>query len=679
MSELSRKPHLCDRFRACPASFWRFTSPCYKDPALESAYASSQADRIAASGAWSSAFATGILACHALPMLEVTNAMQASEMIISLSLLQTVLPCAMFCFTLYFGVRAWVKFKIVPDEVLAAMSGLLLIGGMVLLSPLRFAAVRQDLQFSAECTGCKCESCSWMETLISQVLSFLIVLWMPLRSRTVALLLLSSLTIVYLSDGLGKALASMSLASLLLYGGARRAEHLSRLGFKSLHEQKELTTLLQEKEGQAKSNMALARSLQSLAGRRCDLVVILDANLAVWRPTPLQDMFFKQDMQQVLLTDVLPVSEQEMFLSLVRRVSEHKSAEALAITLPQGRAKVILEYAGCEEDRFVMSILLDENADQVFNVDDTLIQTIAGWKFGENDMMQRERSNGKAASQAGSLDESLCYSASEPGKSSKKSSAIIDFMSETASGITRLKPPMVDKEVQVVDSELEEEGAKKIHETPSTGRPPPLPLNQVRPCSSSASSGSFRSPPVRARSRSKGSSRGVSSLKRSANPNTPEGDPELLPNLPMMKLTAPFYDSTSRPCIDTSMLWLLQHWNFSYATVDCCPRHAAMQIAVRLLKSHKKDACNPLWSPFTGWQCELCTGMNHEQSVICDLCGSSRPHRPEQLEPLLGSRSLDSSDGSHLFLNQPYQQDDAFHGGASVPNDHLDKDHLCQL
>ena len=38
----------------------------------------------------------------------------------------------------------------------------------------------QDLQFSAECTGCKCESCSWMETLISQVLSFLIVLWMPL-------------------------------------------------------------------------------------------------------------------------------------------------------------------------------------------------------------------------------------------------------------------------------------------------------------------------------------------------------------------------------------------------------------------------------------------------------------------------------------------------------------------
>ena len=121
----------------------------------------------------------------------------------------------------------------------------------------------QDLQFSAECTGCKCESCSWMETLISQVLSFLIVLWMPLslgpsteagqfldhvvpwvwldplwpmvthgdpwssrerfmqfseksaalrRSRTVALLLLSSLTIVYLklgnrkrSEGLGRA------------------------------------------------------------------------------------------------------------------------------------------------------------------------------------------------------------------------------------------------------------------------------------------------------------------------------------------------------------------------------------------------------------------------------------------------------------------------------------------
>ena len=77
-----------------------------------------------------------------------------------------------------------------------------------------------------------------------------------------------------------------------------------------------------------------------------------------------------------------------------------RSVEALALTLPQGRAKVILEYAGCQEglapktsqfaraqsfsdlqnavlasfkstscrfgqeDRFVMSILLDENTDQ---------------------------------------------------------------------------------------------------------------------------------------------------------------------------------------------------------------------------------------------------------------------------------------------------------------------------
>ena len=42
--------------------------------------------------------------------------------------------------------------------------------------------------------------------------------------------------------------------------------------------------------------------------------------------------------------------------------------------------------------------------------------------------------------------------------------------------------------------------------------------------------------------------------------------------------------------------------------------------------------------------------MNHQQSVICDLCGSSRPHRPEQLEPLLGSRSLDAwAVGLHIW------------------------------
>jgi len=626
---------------------------------LEAAYVICQADRIAASGVWSCAFATAILASHA--MVDAADETGTNETI-SLSTLQTTLPCVMLGLTLYFGVRSWRRFKNFPDETLAAISGLLLILGMDLLTPIRFAALRQE--FGAQPSY---NSYIWMEQTISQILSMLIVLWIPLRSRTAGLLLLTSIAIVYWSNGLDLPVVLMSIAGILLYGGTCKSEHLSRLAFMSLQQQKELTNLVQQKEANAKSNMALARSLQSLAGRRCDLVVILDANLAVWRPTPLQDMFFKQDMQVVLLPDLLPVSEQEMFFSLVRRVSQHKSVEAMALTLPQGRAKVILEYAGCEEDRFVMSILLDENADQVFNLDDPRMLSIGGWKLGENDTA---RLSGKAMSQAGSLrdDDSLCYSASEdPTRSSKKS---LDFISDTtASVIQKLKPPMVDREVQVIEGDLE---AMPPSSGIWSGRPPPLPLGMVKPRSCGSSQSSSYSQQGRSRSCSKSSSR-AHSPKLPLNRVSPKGeDHDLMPNLPLMRLTAPLYQPTSKPCMETSMLWLLQHWNFRYVTSHCCPRHAAIAVAMRLIKSHKKDVCNPLWSPFTGWQCEFCSAMNHQQSAICDLCGSSRPEHPDLVHEA-ASRSLDSKDGSD-------DRDSHFVGlledGCQTNGP---KDHFCQL
>ncbi|CAE7831577.1 unnamed protein product [Symbiodinium necroappetens] len=94
--------------------------------------------------------------------------------------------------------------------------------------------------------------------------------------------------------------------------------------------------------------------------------------------------------------------------------------------------------------------------------------------------------------------------------------------------------------------------------------------------------------------------------------------------LALVRFTAPCWPQTRPACVSTSLIWLFKHWNFSYLRAQCCPFHAALAVALGTLKAKKKDCCNPLWSPFTGWQCDFCTAMNHENSEHCDLCGSAR-------------------------------------------------------
>ena len=39
------------------------------------------------------------------------------------------------------------------------------------------------------------------------------------------------------------------------------------------------------------------------------------------------------------------------------------------------------------------------------------------------------------------------------------------------------------------------------------------------------------------------------------------------------RLIAPAHNGTSDVCLTTSLNWLMQHWNFSFKRVHCCPMH----------------------------------------------------------------------------------------------------------
>lgn len=242
-----------------------------------------------------------------------------------------------------------------------------------------------------------------------------------------------------------------------------------------------------------------------------------------------------------------------------------------------------------------------------------------------------EAAIGEVASEHGSPEdtESLCYSTSDdPAKGSKKSS--LDWLSDAGSRVMGQKPAAIDKEVQVQESELQPMSQKSTR-----GRPPLLPENSDSNSSISSASSfapSCPSPMLRRRTRKRRSSR---------NSQLPQADKDEGP----LRLTAPFYKPSSKACIDTSAEWLLHHWNFHYHSSCCCPRHAALMLAADLWRNNKKDACNPLWSPFTGWQCGFCTAMNHEESMICDLCGARHDNRQIECSASL-SQSVDTSDSS---------------------------------
>ncbi len=71
----------------------------------------------------------------------------------------------------------------------------------------------------------------------------------------------------------------------------------------------------------------------------------------------------------------------------------------------------------------------------------------------------------------------------------------------------------------------------------------------------------------------------------------------------------------------SSLLRLIKHWNVPHvAQRTCCPLHRQLELTKELLRLVAKVPCDPLWSPWTGWQCPSCTCMNCPTTRVCELC-----------------------------------------------------------
>jgi len=71
-----------------------------------------------------------------------------------------------------------------------------------------------------------------------------------------------------------------------------------------------------------------------------------------------------------------------------------------------------------------------------------------------------------------------------------------------------------------------------------------------------------------------------------------------------------------------SLLLAMKHWNPPRRHTDCCPRHTVVRLALLALGNEMYGACDPLWSPFSGWQCDRCLCMNRSEKMVCDMCGN---------------------------------------------------------
>ncbi|CAE7260166.1 unnamed protein product [Symbiodinium natans] len=513
---------------------------------------------------------------------------------------------------------------ILRDELMGAGALILLIACASFLDPVGRSVVPEQEDHGLA----RSHKFASVALALTQLLVLLVVAAVPLRLSILAMVLLSTVPLSILLDEDGFGCQLIGIALPFIYLSSRSREITSRQEFNYSCQCQEMAMHLQEKEIEAKSNMTLARGMQSLAGRRSDMVLILTSNLEVWCSTALQDLFFQQEMDGRSFLDVLPLHQHELFLSAVSRVKEHKSAESLPVTLTRGYAKIILEYAGSEEARYVMSILLDEAEDEAFRYDQCAplrISSARGYDPSRNPDSEGASSSRQRASfskATDSEDDSLCYSASLV-----KCMDEIDRNSDATTRFRRLEPDersikakCRDSEVQVnlVSLDLASQATQTdlhfLEDEPicsmcMRGRPPRPKKDALHPV-----------PKQRSRSR-------CSSRSDSSDGSAAEGGrrtKRLVPASGSLRVTTPCWPETRPACVSTSVMWLCKHWNFSYLSVQCCPFHAALGVAFETLKTQKKDPCNPLWSPFTGWQCDFCTAMNHRNSEQCDLCGSGR-------------------------------------------------------
>lgn len=90
----------------------------------------------------------------------------------------------------------------------------------------------------------------------------------------------------------------------------------------------------------------------------------------------------------------------------------------------------------------------------------------------------------------------------------------------------------------------------------------------------------------------------------------------------------PNFDPTNFECCWMSLLNSLKHWNVPQSMPvpqrDCCTLHSWLFCARKILKYVQKhqQCINTL--PYQGWQCQVCTAMNHECSIMCGVCWRSQ-------------------------------------------------------
>lgn len=136
--------------------------------------------------------------------------------------------------------------------------------------------------------------------------------------------------------------------------------------------------------------------------------------------------------------------------------------------------------------------------------------------------------------------------------------------------------------------------------SPSTTRPPPLPRSPQSSPRSSTSKKSKRS----------SSSRGS---KKSAFLLSSVGDP-----------TVSTFNLTSVETMSLALEWTFSHWNPVCCRGTCCKFHAYSTLAQALLVDMNHLECQPLWAPFSGWQCQNCTSLNNELAYKCSFCQVGR-------------------------------------------------------
>eukprot|EP00747_Dinoflagellata_sp_TGD_P154212 gnl/TRDRNA2_/TRDRNA2_177479_c1_seq5.p1 gnl/TRDRNA2_/TRDRNA2_177479_c1~~gnl/TRDRNA2_/TRDRNA2_177479_c1_seq5.p1 ORF type:complete len:546 (+),score=53.76 gnl/TRDRNA2_/TRDRNA2_177479_c1_seq5:592-2229(+) len=87
--------------------------------------------------------------------------------------------------------------------------------------------------------------------------------------------------------------------------------------------------------------------------------------------------------------------------------------------------------------------------------------------------------------------------------------------------------------------------------------------------------------------------------------------------------TRPMLDAfrlTSERAQKASLDAMMKQWNVARTSNMCCPWHAAVRTAKKHFKEISRTPCDPLWSPYTDWQCEGCTCLNERLASRCGLC-----------------------------------------------------------